>query len=785
MRNFVSVLAGVLAVAASAEIQPSDCDVFLETSDAANGLSSFVDGANWSDRNEPSSTKTYYVGADKVLWARAGGSFAGKMLAVKGSVFCGAATGDALTWPDLRLLDGSAYKWQDWKVAALSGRVTVEGTVAFDGFYVRTENGSPDGRPYLRANFFSGADGELELDRREKGANRGAWNISGDWSSYLGAVRVKSGNTFRPSINPYTLGGTLVVDQNGEFYNTTVNGGLTTVGSLVMSDGSCLRLRMWGTNGIQPITVTNALTLGQNVTMNFGNNSPQGAYSVGQTDKRLSVFELSAAAAAKPYDLSGVAVPDLAPNQRIGPFPRLHHLVEVANPSTGGKTVYAKYEDDRSRIYRMKTENGTANAATSAFLSGNASYWDLAGQPAPTSEGDIYAAGALLFHSDNAPSYSFPGLECTIGPGHGIYHQTGSVYFKRWHFTPGSGLNSYTGAQQKNVSGNITTYGYAGSSPITFTAFSYVTVNVNDAISGNGDLKLTCGVGRGQSGIGSFGLYGNNSAFSGNLSFAMQSSTNTWNSQKAQWEDTQFPKLETGRYLTVAVTNGNAFGGAYEGSTAWRSLHVNCYSAINVMDDSVFDEPSRGMFVEWGAQVSVARNKSFVIGVPLTLAGELIKKGEGTLVLSGEARFIDGNPATEPMAGTNVLTVADGALKVAASNAANGLAISFEEGAKLLVDSEPRTPEMAETGFVATRWTVPLATTAADGRIVVELDGELPDADIAVPICTVTAAAANNLSFRLVRRPRYRASVVPRANMDGTVTFVAKYEKSGFSLVFR
>lgn len=785
MRNYVSVLAGALVAAASAEIQPSDCDVFLETSDASNGLASFAAGANWSDRNEPSQTKTYYVGADKVLWARAGGSFAGKMLAVKGSVFCGAATGDTLTWPDLRLLDGSAYKWKDWKVAALSGRVTVEGAVAFDGFYVRTENDSPDGRPYLRADFFSGVDGELELDRSEKVANRGAWNIYGDWSSYLGSVRVKPGNAFRPSKTPFTLGGKLVVDQSGEFYNTTVNGGSTTVGSLEMSDGSCLRLRMWGTNGILPITVTNELTLGQNVTMNFGNNTPQGVYSVGQTDKRLSVFELSAEAAAKPHDLSGVAVPDLAPNLRIGPFPRLHHLVEEPNAGTGGKTVYAKYEDDRSKIYLMKTANGSANAATSAFLPGNASYWDFAGQPTSASEGDVYAAGALLFHSNNESSYSFLDLECTIGPGQGIYHQTGSVYFKRWHFTPGSGLNSYTGLQQKNVSGNITTYGYAGSSPITFTAFSYVTVNVNDAISGNGDLKLTCMAGRGQSGSGSFGLYGNNSEFSGNLSFEVQTSTNTWNAQNAQWDDTQFPKIETGRYLTVAVTNGNAFGGAYGGSTAWRSLHVNCYSAINVMDDSVFDEPSRGMFVEWGAQVSVAKDKSLVIGVPLTLAGELLKKGEGTLVLSGEARFIDGNPATEPLAGTNILTVAGGALKVAALNAANGLAISFAEGTRLLVDSEPSTPEMAETGFVATRWAVPLATAAADGKIAVELDGELPDADIAVPICTVTDAAADNLSFRLVRRPRYRASVVPRTNMDGTVTFVAKYEKSGFSLVFR
>ena len=770
----MTVLAGLAAMA---------YDVELTKSDTGSG-SSFDNGANWNDDgNPPSSGKTYHVGTGMTLNTRSG-TFAGKLLAVDGTINSISATGDTVTWPDLLLLDGSSYNWLNGTASALAGQVTVEGSVLFTG-----PNGRTDGRPWLNAKFVSGADGDLTLGHASAVTACSEWHLKGDWTEYLGTLRVGSGVTLVPTTNPFTLGGKLVVETGGELYNNNQNWGVTKVGALELADGSTLKMRMFGTNGIQPVEIANSLSIGEDVSLTYMNNRPQGGYTVGQTDKRLAVFKVSAEAAAKPYDLSGVSVPDLAADLRIGPFPRLRHLVDAADATTGGKTVYAKYEDDTSKLYRMKTENGSAQAATSAFLPGNASYWDFAGQPTPDSVGDLYAAKALLFHSDNATSYSFLGLECTIAPSCSIYFQTGSVLFRRWHLTPGSGVSAYTGTQVKDFNGPVTTYGYADSKPITFTAFAYVTLNVNDAVSGNGDLKFTCMAGRGQSGLGSFGLYGDNREFVGNLSFVAPTSTNTWNTEKQQWDDVQFPKLDTSRHLTVAVTNGNAFGGSYAGTTAWRSLHVNCYSQIDVKDSAVFNEPTRGMFVEWGGQVNVAENKSFEIGVPLTLAGELIKKGKGALVLSGTSRFIDGNPATEPVAGTNVLTVSAGKLKVASVQAVNGMAITLAKGTRLVLDAYPTEVGMAETGFVATRWVTPLTTLEDDGVIPVELD--LPagkttlDGEMTLPICTVTADAAKTLKFRLPKYPTYHRTVTQRTNPDGSVTFLGVFEHRGLAIIVR
>ena len=77
--------------------------------------------------------------------------------------------------------------------------------------------------------------------------------------------------------------------------------------------------------------------------------------------------------------------------------------------------------------------------------------------------------------------------------------------------------------------------------------------------------------------------------------------------------------------MTLSITNGNALGGTYVGATAWKSFHVNCYGKVFVSDSVVsFSEPTRGMFVESGAQFQVTPGAVFEINNPstdLTLSG--------------------------------------------------------------------------------------------------------------------------------------------------------------------
>ena len=189
------------------------------------------------------------------------------------------------------------------------------------------------------------------------------------------------------------------------------------------------------------------------------------------------------------------------------------------------------------------------------------------------------------------------------------------------------------------------------------------------------------------------------------------------------------------------------------------------------------------MFVESGAQFQVTPGAVFEINVPLTLSGEIIKTGTGTLVLGGEARFVDGSPASDPEEGKNIVMVNEGALKITATNAVNGMAITLASGTKLVLDAYPTAPGMMETGFVATRWRTPLTTTASDGVIPVEINLPsgltAPQTALVLPICTVTPEAAANLAFRLPKYPGLCRTVERRTNADGSVTLLAQFKHIG------
>ena len=182
-------------------------------------------------------------------------------------------------------------------------------------------------------------------------------------------------------------------------------------------------------------------------------------------------------------------------------------------------------------------------------------------------------------------------------------------------------------------------------------------------------------------------------------------------------------------------------------------------------------------------------SKRFAIGVPLTMGGTLSKSGPGVLELCGEARFIDGDPLTEPLTGTNVLSVA-GPLKISSVDAVNGMSITLKSDATLRMDFRPQGAGMMETGFKMTRWATPFTVNTSDGRIPVVFDDGNPSIEDSVyeyrlPICTVAAAAANSVQFVIPKIKCHRLTVEQRTNNDGSVTLVAVYRKTGFRLSIR
>ena len=115
--------------------------------------------------------------------------------------------------------------------------------------------------------------------------------------------------------------------------------------------------------------------------------------------------------------------------------------------------------------------------------------------------------------------------------------------------------------------------------------------------------------------------------------------------------------------------------------------------------------------------------------------------------------------------------------------------LTFASGTKLVLDAYPTAPGMTETGFVATRWATPLTTMASDGAIPVEIElpsGQAaPETALILPICTVSPETARNLTFRLPKYPGKCRIVEQRTNADGSITFLARFERRGITICIR
>ena len=755
-----------------AETQQSDCDVYMVTQDDGQ-FCTFSRGDHWSDGKSPETDgagKTYFVPADKqiIMYPSTDMAFGGKMLALAGKAIQKVGSGKTVTWPELRMLSGSIYTWE--AASWLSGKVVVEAVESNPAVFRR-----PDGANYNIYADFAGEEGTA-AEFHTTASSFMVWNILGDWSEYKGTVTVGANSKFIIKKNPETIAGKVVVQNGGWLYNNENTWGYTTVGALVLKKGAKLTMRMFGTNGIAPITINDELVIEDDVTLDWDNTSPSGVTTLSGSVK-VALFKLSAVAAAKEFDVSGLKLPAYRANALIGPYPVGHVEVRDDPDVAGGKIVSAVYDiSEGQKVYTMTKANGSAQAAQSAFTmtAADATYWDSNGRPAADAEGVLFSKEAMLWHRANQKEYAYPGLTFVLNLAKHIYNQADSVTMKRWNLFGGSGISSYAGGTGK-ICGPIYLYDNEGAA-FSFNAFQSTTLSVCGDIHGSIDVNLTALSSQPTKANGSYCLYGDNSGFGGNLTLTAEAATG-------------FPDIANGRYATLSVTNGNAFGGTYIGTTAWKSFHVNCYGRIIASGKTTFNEPTRGMFVEDGAQFQVTDGGVFEIGVPLTLSGEIRKTQPGTLALSGEARFEDGDAATAPVAGKNVLNVNAGKLKVASVQAVNGMAITFAKGTKLVLDAYPTAAGMADTGFVATRWATPLATLEDDGVIPVELD--LPegkttlDGELTLPICTVTADAAKSLKFRLPKFPTFSRVVKPRTNDDGSVTFVGVFEHRGLSVIIR
>ena len=227
----------------------------------------------------------------------------------------------------------------------------------------------------------------------------------------------------------------------------------------------------------------------------------------------------------------------------------------------------------------------------------------------------------------------------------------------------------------------------------------------------------------------------------------------------------------------VFVTDARNLGGPLEAFRA-DALELADYSVLEARNDVDLNVANRGIKITGNAGFAAPGNATLTISNDITWNGTARKTGAGTLAIGGKPRIASG--------ATAALAVEEGCLQVRATNAVDGVSVTFNDGAYLLVDA-------AATGDVATYGAVDLSATPFGGTLPVAFD--LPEPaegqeyrfnDLAVAT-VVDAATAQTLASSATAKKinGHNVTFSTRTNADGTGTVLASIGKNAFVIMLR
>jgi hypothetical protein len=234
------------------------------------------------------------------------------------------------------------------------------------------------------------------------------------------------------------------------------------------------------------------------------------------------------------------------------------------------------------------------------------------------------------------------------------------------------------------------------------------------------------------------------------------------------------PGTDSYTHERVFVTDARNLGGPLDAFRA-DALELTDYSVLEARNDVDFNVANRGVKVTGNAGFAAPENVTLAISNDITWDGTARKTGAGTLALDGAPRIASGATAT--------LSVEQGFLQVRSTNAVNGVAVSFQDGAYLLVDP-------AVTGDIADYGAVDLSANPFGGALPVAFDfpDDAPEGDLTETFAVATVAdavKAQSLNLSARRMRGYSVKFSTRANADGTVTVLARFFKPAFIMVVR
>ena len=753
---------------------------------------SFGGASFWSSKAKPAAGGKYYVPAGMTNYTSNKSSyfdFKGDSLAIAGVLRFATGSGKTVTYPELRLLDGSMLLYKS--VGTLAGDLKIESsmddpTVLLYDYQVTT---SKTYTVKIASRLIGDETAAMRLERSLASVPKQTVtrSFAGDMSSYLGTIVLADSNSTFIAAQFVGFPGTLayackckltipvgyagtVAAVEGYVIDATANnaqkfaaydGGVLSfgagrsVGDLALGSGGNLRLAFDGTSaGV--VTVTNSFRVSAGVQIELDGFS---AVALTNGTKDVAMIRLEDAAAQTPPDVSRLKLKTLA----------------CGLPNAAAFTWVSGADGSRTLVLNWKRTVILARKENENFMTDEShrDFW---------SDGELPHAGCDYLISGGSYTWSSP--ERLAFPGDSLVYDNVTVYMQSGKSLDADNLilNGFTAtiyASDKNWSGGITVM----KGGAQFNIYQNQYICIDSEVSGVGQLKFSGSTNNKQTEpYGRAELTGRNVDFNGRI--VITTPVSGASGSKPATPDTE------NDYLTkFYLSDGSNLGGAFlADSETYKAIVVENFSRVICRNSVSIDEPTRGVYVASGAQFAVpAADAVLSIGTSITYNGELWKKGAGTMALGAPALFTDGNPSTDPAEGRNVLKVMEGRIKPVASSATDGLALSFEEGTGIIV------PAAGTTGFLSVRTGSSITVNTDSGKLPVyfDLNGlDVSPVALTIPIVTVRdRTAAEEVAKTVLPQPRVGSnafkSIDVTENADGTFTVRALYAFKAFTVVIR
>ena len=717
----------------------------------------------WDPAGEMTSSGYYLVPAGKTLvsntrsdasgltWPMAELAIAGTFTATAtGARTYAATTGRLALLPGGKLLIKSAYG------TVKGDTLDIRGTAADPAVIDYTYSSASDNNNYyakLDIVLTGDADAVVTFVRTASGGSdfQRAYRVKG-FDGYLGSVVVDGSHAWlRPdaTTTAFDIGGRLCVTNGASVLVDAVS---PTFGSLALSSDATLRIASGKT-----VTVTNSFSIAAGAKIVYDKaadfNSDQDTAAV-SAPLAFTVLSVCGAAPAAAVDRAALLQALRAGSEsllRKGGIPRLK-LVESSR-TDGGVDFKLSHEP-----FVLQTK--APASGTGPYGYGQYAEYLSDGQPISADKDYYVNLSAVYFNSP----YVFPGRSLTINLGAG--NRNIGFYGGNDITIPdlrvfGENSTSRFRMMTKNGSawlrGSFTLWGF-----VPFRLSGSGVFRVAASLHGDGDVCEVLDVGKVNEGSACralLSLEGDNSDWSGRALVG-------WG--RAATDE------EALTNLTLRVSSGPSLGGAI-GAFTFDAVKIAGTCTLDITNTATFAAANRGWCLLDGASVSVAAGRTATVNETVTFGGAVEKRGAGTLVLGGAAKFYDAadDAATDTPNGAS-LRIAAGGLGVVSADALAGVDVAFADGTKLLV--------FPGAGCL----TLPSAPTLEGGALPVEIEiaegAHTGTADIlSLPASVPFDAGA----LAVARRKGYRiGAVATRADGANTVYF-ATFSKNGFTLVFR